>query len=168
MGIRRKYGRFARKLTQLLFRNASDTRHSGQIHHANFSAWQSAAHIRAECACEDAAGDALVIDQADDAVSTVSRDLNRFGNQSDIAMDAKQFIALAQALSLRIDQQKQGSARILPHYLQDVLRHGQTDFNTQCGVMNRTDHGKRLSAAAPGTGQQIAILHDVVTFGEQA
>jgi hypothetical protein len=70
-----------------------------------------------------------------------------------ITVDPQQFIAMAQPLALRINEQQDGPLGVIAHDLENFARHSKGEFNTNRRGVDRADHRDDAPSRLAGTGE---------------
>ena len=84
-----------------------------------------------------------------------------------VTIDAEQFIAVAQALAARIDQEQDRPLWRMANGIEHSARHGKRQLDTDFGVIGRADDGKIVRPTAPTTRQKIPLLYYRVALRKQ-
>src|SRR5690242_7499113 len=96
-----------------------------------------------------------------------ARELHALREMRHVVMNAEQLVAMAQPLSLRVDEKKYRAARMVTHRLDHPLRHRERQLDADLGMVGRTDHGEGGVAALSDARKQIAARDDVVAAIEE-
>src|SRR5437763_6407059 len=97
-----------------------------------------------------------------------ARKLDALREVSHVTMNAEELVAMAQPLSLRIDEEQDRPAGMLAHRFDDAFRHRERQLDADLGVVRRSYNREDPVATAPAARQQIAVRRDVVTAVEES
>ena len=162
-----KHGIAASQLHQFFLRYFGDAGHCRQAHDADSGVGQGVAGVGHQSAGDEAAGQGLVVHQPDDAVTQVAGQVDAFSKMGHVAVDAQHFVAVAQALALRVDQQHNGAAGMVTHRRQHGLGLRQGNLHADRRMAGGTDDVDGLAVDARGAIQELFMFDDVMSAGEQ-
>src|SRR5438105_14640335 len=97
-----------------------------------------------------------------------SRELDALREMRHVAMNAEQFVAMPQSLTLRVDEKQDRTPGMIADRGDHAFRHRQRQLDADLGMIRRSHDCEYRIAAVPAARQQITLRHDIVTAVEKA